>query len=104
MNTRTTIFRRSLAAAALVLSTGLAAAAAAPIDVKVDGFTDQYAQVNGVRLHYKIGGQGSPVVLLHGYGQTGHMWTPAMKASREEGPAHRSSSELIASTGVRTRS
>ncbi len=78
MNTRTTIFRRSLAAAALVLSTGLAAAAAAPIDVKVDGFTDQYAQVNGVRLHYKIGGQGSPVVLLHGYGQTGHMWTPAM--------------------------
>lgn len=78
MNTSTTIIRRSLAAAALVLSTGLAAAAAAPIDVKVDGFTDQYAQVNGVRLHYKIGGQGSPVVLLHGYAQTGHMWTPAM--------------------------
>ncbi|RFP14664.1 MULTISPECIES: alpha/beta fold hydrolase [unclassified Duganella] len=78
MNTTTTIIRRSLVAAALVLSTGLAAAAAAPIDVKVDGFADQYAQVNGVKLHYKIGGQGSPVVLLHGYGQTGHMWTPAM--------------------------
>ncbi|MBV6321128.1 alpha/beta fold hydrolase [Duganella violaceipulchra] len=78
MNTSTKMIRRSLAAATLVLSTGLAAAAAAPIDVKVDGFADQYAQVNGVRLHYKIGGHGSPVVLLHGYGQTGHMWTPAM--------------------------
>ena len=78
MNTSTTIIRRSLAAASLVLSTGLAAAAAAPIDVKVDGYTDKYAQVNGVKLHYKIGGQGSPVVMLHGYGQTGHMWTPAM--------------------------
>ncbi|GJJ04580.1 epoxide hydrolase [Duganella rhizosphaerae] len=78
MNTTATIIRRSLVAAALVLSTGLAAAAAAPIDVKVDGFADKYAQVNGVKLHYKIGGQGSPVVLLHGYGQTGHMWTPAM--------------------------
>ncbi|OFA02906.1 alpha/beta fold hydrolase [Duganella sp. HH101] len=78
MNTSTTILRRTVLAAALVLSTGLAVAAAAPIDVKVAGFADKYAQVNGVKLHYKIGGQGSPVVLLHGYGQTGHMWTPAM--------------------------
>ena len=69
--------RRTLAAAALVLSAGLASAAA-PIDVKVAGFTDKYAQANGVKLHYKIGGQGSPVVLLHGYGETGHMWVPAM--------------------------
>ena len=55
------------------------ALAAAPIDVKVDGFTDKYAQVNGVRLHYKIGGSGTPVLLLHGYAQTGHMWVPAMR-------------------------
>jgi len=55
------------------------AAANPPIDVKVDGFTDQYARVNGVRLHYKIGGKGSPVVLLHGYAETGHMWIPAMR-------------------------
>jgi pimeloyl-ACP methyl ester carboxylesterase len=66
--------------AASVLSVAaFGANAAAAIDVKVDGFTDKYAQVNGVRLHYKVGGKGSPVLLLHGYGQTGHMWIPAMR-------------------------
>jgi pimeloyl-ACP methyl ester carboxylesterase len=38
----------------------------------------RYADVNGVRLHYLIAGQGSPVVLLHGYAQTSHMWLPLM--------------------------
>lgn len=42
------------------------------------GFTEHFAEVNGVRLHYFIGGQGSPVVLLHGYAETGHMWLPLM--------------------------
>jgi pimeloyl-ACP methyl ester carboxylesterase len=42
------------------------------------GFTDRFAKVNGVRLHYVIGGKGSPVVLLHGYAETGHMWRPIM--------------------------
>jgi pimeloyl-ACP methyl ester carboxylesterase len=42
------------------------------------GFTDRFTEVNGVRLHYAIGGSGSAVVLLHGYAQTGHMWTPIM--------------------------
>jgi len=42
------------------------------------GFTDRFARVNGVRLHYLIGGKGSPVVLLHGYAETGHMWRPIM--------------------------
>jgi pimeloyl-ACP methyl ester carboxylesterase len=37
-------------------------------------FADRYADVNGARIHYRIGGKGSPVVLLHGYAQTGHMW------------------------------
>lgn len=36
------------------------------------------AEVNGVRLHYLIGGKGSPVVLLHGYAETSHMWIPVM--------------------------
>ena len=35
-----------------------------------------FAEVNGIRLHYRIAGAGSPVVLLHGYTQTGHMWHP----------------------------
>jgi pimeloyl-ACP methyl ester carboxylesterase len=42
------------------------------------GFSERFADVNGVRLHYLIGGKGSPVVLLHGYAQTGHMWLPVM--------------------------
>jgi pimeloyl-ACP methyl ester carboxylesterase len=42
------------------------------------GFADRTAQVNGTSIHYRIGGKGTPVVLLHGYTQTGHMWTPIM--------------------------
>jgi len=42
------------------------------------GFTEHVADVNGVKLHYFIGGKGSPVVLLHGYAQTSHMWNPIM--------------------------
>jgi pimeloyl-ACP methyl ester carboxylesterase len=34
------------------------------------------AEVNGTRLHYLIAGQGEPVLLLHGYAQTSHMWRP----------------------------
>ena len=36
----------------------------------------RFANVNGVRLHYLIAGEGDPVVLLHGYAETGHMWLP----------------------------
>jgi len=42
------------------------------------GFTAHEAEVNGVRLHCCTGGKGSPVVLLHGYAQTSHMWNPIM--------------------------
>ena len=38
----------------------------------------RFADVNGVRLHYLIAGKGDPVVLLHGYAQTSHMWRPLM--------------------------
>jgi len=38
----------------------------------------RFADVPGVRLHYLIVGQGDPVVLLHGYAQTSHMWRPLM--------------------------
>lgn len=32
------------------------------------------AQVNGIRIHYRRAGQGPPIVLLHGWPQTGHCW------------------------------
>jgi pimeloyl-ACP methyl ester carboxylesterase len=42
------------------------------------GVTEKRANVNGVRINYKIGGDGPVIVLLHGYTQTSHMWTPLM--------------------------
>jgi pimeloyl-ACP methyl ester carboxylesterase len=42
------------------------------------GLAERFAKVNGVRLRYLVGGQGSAVVLLHGYAETGHMWHPIM--------------------------
>ena len=36
----------------------------------------RFANVNGTRLHYLVAGKGDPVVLLHGYAQTSHMWRP----------------------------
>jgi pimeloyl-ACP methyl ester carboxylesterase len=35
---------------------------------------DRFAVVNGVRLHYLTAGSGDPIVLLHGYAETAHMW------------------------------
>src|SRR4051812_45338806 len=31
---------------------------------------------NGVELHYLVAGKGDPVILLHGFAQTSHMWLP----------------------------
>jgi pimeloyl-ACP methyl ester carboxylesterase len=36
----------------------------------------EFAEVNGVRLHYLIAGKGDPVVLLHGFAETSRMWLP----------------------------
>src|SRR5215469_4035837 len=37
----------------------------------------KYADVNGIRLHYLAAGEGhDPVVLLHGFAETSHMWRP----------------------------
>ena len=36
----------------------------------------QFAEANGVRLHYLIAGKGDPVILLHGYTESSHMWLP----------------------------
>jgi pimeloyl-ACP methyl ester carboxylesterase len=41
-------------------------------------FTEHDVEVNGTGTHYHIGGKGSPVILLHGYAQTSHMWNPIM--------------------------
>ncbi len=38
----------------------------------LDGFAHGYAVANGVRLHYEIGGEGEPLVLLEGFPRTTH--------------------------------
>lgn len=47
--------------------------ASATYEVVPDGFTSAYAEVDGARLHYLVGGSGPAVVLLHGFAQTGHI-------------------------------
>jgi len=37
---------------------------------------DNFADVNGIKLHYLIAGKGDPIVLLHGFAETSHMWLP----------------------------
>jgi len=37
-------------------------------------FKDQTASMNGINVHYVIGGEGEPLVLLHGFGQNWYMW------------------------------
>ena len=44
----------------------------------MDGFTHKYEDVNGVRLHYVVGGTGDPLVLLHGWPQTWYEWRHVM--------------------------
>jgi pimeloyl-ACP methyl ester carboxylesterase len=47
------------------------------------GFADEpqskMADVNHIQIHYLISGKGDPIVLLHGYAETSHMWLPLMK-------------------------
>jgi pimeloyl-ACP methyl ester carboxylesterase len=40
------------------------------------GFRTEDIQTNGTTLYVRVGGQGSAVILLHGYGETGDMWAP----------------------------
>lgn len=44
------------------------------------GFTSRFKTINGVHMHYVIGGTGAPVVLLHGYGSTWYEWRYVMPA------------------------
>jgi len=37
-------------------------------------FKHHYALVNGVKLHYVMGGKGEPLLLIHGFGQNWYMW------------------------------
>jgi pimeloyl-ACP methyl ester carboxylesterase len=43
-------------------------------------FSHHMASVNGIQIHYVIGGQGDPIVLLHGWPETWYEWRHVMPA------------------------
>ncbi|MDL5365622.1 alpha/beta hydrolase [Xanthomonas sp. NCPPB 2654] len=74
MKTLLRSFRRAGIALLALLAASTAYAANDPIQ-------SHSADVNGVTLHYLQAGRGTgtPVVLLHGYAETSHMWRPLMR-------------------------
>jgi pimeloyl-ACP methyl ester carboxylesterase/quercetin dioxygenase-like cupin family protein len=62
----------------LILGAVVSLSSRAAADGNAPAIADRFADVNGVRIHYVVVGKGSPVVLLHGYAQTGHMWQPIL--------------------------
>jgi pimeloyl-ACP methyl ester carboxylesterase len=49
---------------------------------KIDNvtFSHNTATVNGIQLHYVMGGKGDPIVLLHGWPETWYAWHKVMPA------------------------
>ncbi|HEY5850156.1 MAG TPA: alpha/beta hydrolase [Lysobacter sp.] len=75
MNTLLRPFKRAAVSLLMILAMQSTALAAGK-----DVIQSHSATVNGVTLHYLQAGKGSqsPVVLLHGYAETSHMWRPLM--------------------------
>jgi len=74
MTSSRALHRLALAGVTIATLLGPAALAAGPQFPA--GFRTQEIVTNGTSLHVRVGGSGPPVVLLHGYGDTGDMWTP----------------------------
>jgi pimeloyl-ACP methyl ester carboxylesterase len=56
----------------------LIAAPACALEPFPSSFHTQEIQANGTTLHVRVGGKGPAVVMLHGFGDTGDMWAPAV--------------------------
>lgn len=70
------MFRYLFAAVTLCVATS-AMAQVAPFPA---GFKSRDVATNGTTIHVRIGGHGPAVLLLHGYGETGDMWSPLAAA------------------------
>lgn len=62
----------------LISSIALLAAAPAAADITPfpKEFSEREVATNNTTLHVRVGGRGPAVLLLHGYGETGDMWSP----------------------------
>jgi len=65
---------RPLIVACLLAAFSLSASAG--IQPFPTSFRVQDIQTDGATIHVRVGGKGSAVVLLHGFGDTGDMWAP----------------------------
>lgn len=68
----------------LVLATSVALAQPDPSLVP-EGFSSEFAELENVNLHYVIGGEGPPVMLVHGFGSTWYEWRKIMPGLAEAG-------------------
>ena len=67
------LFGAALLAASVLVATPHAKAQPKPYPAT---FKLQDIATNGTTLHVRVGGSGPAVVLIHGFGDTGDMWTP----------------------------
>lgn len=78
---RTARYCAGLFAFAIALLSAADTMHAGPADAAI---ASQYADVNGIKLHYLKAGKGPAVLLLHGYTQTSRMWRPIMPLLAEK--------------------
>ena len=67
---------RTLRAIASIICMALSVALIASSSSFAQAPQSKFAEINGVKLHYLVAGKGDPVVLLHGFAETSHMWRP----------------------------
>lgn len=71
---------KALRLLAFLVTVLMAFPATADIRPYPDNFSIREIQTNGTKLHVRVGGTGSAVVLLHGFADTGDMWEPLAEA------------------------
>ncbi len=67
-----------------LLSTTLAQESGGVSELPNDVFSSETVTVNGIEMHYVIGGEGDPVVLVHGWPQTWREWEEIMPTLAED--------------------
>ena len=75
---------KALRLLAFLVTVLMAFPATADIRPYPDNFSIREIQTNGTKLHVRVGGTGSAVVLLHGFADTGDMWEPLAEAVGSE--------------------
>lgn len=73
---KTDVVMRSILAAAGISILVTAHSTQAQVPPYPAVFQTQEIATNAATIHVRVGGSGPPVVLLHGYGETGDMWAP----------------------------